>query len=145
MTVGAKVFRFLGTTEEVTTCDLCGRKDLKNTVALEPFEGGEIVYYGSDCAARAIGWTQREIVKAAQAADTLRREAARREWEARYNAHPLKQQITREREAYKAAHGGFLAGALASGDIARWNELGKQVIADVGECPRDVPLQAARP
>lgn len=41
----------LGISEEVTTCDCCGRHGLKRTVALKTDEG--VVYYGCDCAAKA--------------------------------------------------------------------------------------------
>ncbi len=41
----------LGISEEVTTCDCCGRSHLKRTVALKT-DGG-VVHYGCDCAAKA--------------------------------------------------------------------------------------------
>lgn len=43
----------LGITDEITTCDCCGKKNLKCTIALET-EGGDIVYYGRDCAGHAV-------------------------------------------------------------------------------------------
>lgn len=77
-----KAYRVLGTTDDVTTCELCGRVELKSTVALQPLDpdggaDGEPVYFGSDCAARAAGWTQKEVRKAAGAADRARVEAER--------------------------------------------------------------------
>ena len=45
--------KFLGTSDEVSTCDCCGRKDLKSTVALS-IDDGEAVYFGVTCAARAL-------------------------------------------------------------------------------------------
>ena len=47
------MFKVLGITDEVTTCDCCGKKNLKCTVALED-EAGEVVYYGRDCAGAAV-------------------------------------------------------------------------------------------
>jgi hypothetical protein len=47
------MYKFLGTTEENTTCDCCGKRNLKKTIVLEN-ESGNIVYFGSDCAALAI-------------------------------------------------------------------------------------------
>lgn len=44
------MFKFLGTTDEVTTCDCCGKSKLKMTVAFD--HDGEVVYYGSTCASR---------------------------------------------------------------------------------------------
>lgn len=47
------MFKVLGTSDDVTTCDRCGKCNLKRTVALESDATG-IVRYGVDCAARAI-------------------------------------------------------------------------------------------
>lgn len=47
-----------GTTDEVTTCACCGKKNLRNTVVLEVVEGdnaGDLLHFGSMCAARAMG------------------------------------------------------------------------------------------
>jgi hypothetical protein len=49
----AMPFKLLGITEEFSTCDCCGKKNLKCTVALEN-EEGDIVYYGRDCAGAAL-------------------------------------------------------------------------------------------
>jgi len=46
--------RFVGVTDEVTTCECCGKRNLKRTVAIS-FDGGDPVYYGTDCAARTLG------------------------------------------------------------------------------------------
>lgn len=43
--------KVLGISDEVTTCELCGKSNLKCTVALDlTGEGSEAVYYGRDCA-----------------------------------------------------------------------------------------------
>lgn len=47
-------FIFLGTTDEVDTCDCCGKTNLKCTVAFEKADGAT-VYYGTTCAARHTG------------------------------------------------------------------------------------------
>ena len=47
-----------GTTDEVTICACCGKKNLRNTVVLEVAEGdnaGDLLHFGSHCAARALG------------------------------------------------------------------------------------------
>ncbi len=52
------IYEIRGITDEVTTCDCCGKKSLKDTVALEVMEGnnaGDIRFFGSHCAARAMG------------------------------------------------------------------------------------------
>ena len=60
--------KFLGNTDDVTTCECCGRKDLKSTVALSINEG-DAVYYGIDCAARALARDAKEIRKESRKAD----------------------------------------------------------------------------
>lgn len=59
LTTAAPAFRYLGTTDHMQECQACGRVDLRATVALEMLDadgnGGEVVYYGSHCAARALG------------------------------------------------------------------------------------------
>lgn len=44
-----------GITDEITTCDCCGKTSLKDTVALEN-EAGDVLYFGSHCAARVLGF-----------------------------------------------------------------------------------------
>lgn len=53
-------FRYLGVTDESTTCEKCGKPQLKSTVMIVPLDvdgndDGEPLYYGSTCAARALG------------------------------------------------------------------------------------------
>jgi hypothetical protein len=45
--------KFLGATEDITTCDLCGKQNLKRTIVIEMADGG-IVHYGCDCAAKSL-------------------------------------------------------------------------------------------
>lgn len=70
----------MGTDESVTTCDCCGRSNLKFTVAIE-LSDGEIVHYGQVCARRNTGKTQgvinSEIKSVYQAAVTAARLAYR--------------------------------------------------------------------
>lgn len=81
-----RVFRVLGTTDEVTQCQLCGRDELKGTIVLEDNATAEIVYYGSSCGARAAGWTTKEIRTAARQADDERRAREQAEKQARHDA-----------------------------------------------------------
>jgi hypothetical protein len=53
-------FRYLGTTDESVICEKCGKADLRSTVMIIPLDAegnddGEVTYYGSTCAARALG------------------------------------------------------------------------------------------
>ena len=62
--IGARMtnptFALLGIDDEQTVCDLCGKADLKCTMALSRLDadGNEVgvVRYGRDCGARALGW-----------------------------------------------------------------------------------------
>lgn len=71
-------FTFLGIDDAVTTCDCCGKRKLKCAVALET-EDGAVVYYGRDCASRALGWgldaTKAERRARGRMADELGRNA----------------------------------------------------------------------
>jgi hypothetical protein len=74
-----KTFRVLGTTDEVTECELCGRVELKGTVMLGVLDVDgnitETVYYGASCGAKATGWTTKEVQRKAKGADAAKREA----------------------------------------------------------------------
>lgn len=63
-----------GTVTDITTCDCCGRKGLRRTVALMPLdvdgnEVGEVSYYGTGCAAALLGWTNGRVTTSAKNAD----------------------------------------------------------------------------
>lgn len=66
--------KFLGTTDDITTCDCCGRRNLKSTVALS-IDGADALYYGVTCASRALSRPAKEIRSEARAADRARRDA----------------------------------------------------------------------
>lgn len=77
-------YRAVGTTDEVTTCELCGKTGLASTVIIEFLsDGGDgdgEAYLGSDCAARKLaGRTDRKlaarITREAQAANMKRASA----------------------------------------------------------------------
>jgi hypothetical protein len=55
--------RYVGVTDESTQCDQCGRTELRSTVVLYTLDADgnddAVVYYGSSCAARALGRTGR--------------------------------------------------------------------------------------
>lgn len=53
------MLRVMGITDDVTTCECCGRVNLKCTVALDKCDAegnttGEVVHYGRDCASKAL-------------------------------------------------------------------------------------------
>ncbi|HEY9418071.1 MAG TPA: hypothetical protein VIQ30_25205 [Pseudonocardia sp.] len=80
-TAARKVFLVLGSTDEVTSCEHCGRTELKGTIRLGVLDADgnveDVTYFGAVCGARAAGWTTKDIRKRATAADRAAREAAR--------------------------------------------------------------------
>lgn len=75
------IYTVLGTTDTITTCECCGREELKKTVALRD-DSGEITYFGVTCAAKAAKWTTKAMNAAVKAADN----AKAAEQQARQNA-----------------------------------------------------------
>lgn len=85
-----KLYRALGTTDEITECEHCGRVDLKGTVILGVLDADGNVesrtYFGAVCGAKAAGWTTKDVRKAAAAADRAAAEAERAARRARMEA-----------------------------------------------------------
>lgn len=82
---GTRVFRARGVNDEVTICQCCSRTDLKRTVALEVLDPdgngtGEILRFGTDCAARAAGWTQADLRRRVREVEEAERAARSAEW-----------------------------------------------------------------
>ena len=76
----ALTYRVLGTTDDITNCDQCGRDDLNSTVILGYLDADGNVegvrYVGSDCGARLSGMKAGTIASDAKKADHAAREAA---------------------------------------------------------------------
>lgn len=53
------MIRILGIDDAVNTCDCCGKTGLKHTVLVESL--GEVYHYGSVCATKHTGLTEKEI------------------------------------------------------------------------------------
>lgn len=92
----ATATRYLGTSDDVTTCDCCGRSDLKSTVALEIEEA--VVHFGVTCAAKALKVGVKEIrqgtrgadlaaAELKRAADKVESDAEHARWSAFLNEH----------------------------------------------------------
>lgn len=67
------VYRVLGTTDDVTECQVCGKVELKGTMALDM--DGTTVFAGFTCGAWLAGRPVRELRTEAKAADQARRDA----------------------------------------------------------------------
>jgi len=75
-------YRIIGTTDEVTSCDCCGRTRLKYTVALFDTDTDQVLYMGVTCAAHALKMPSADVkAQAKQADDTKRREQERQRTE----------------------------------------------------------------
>lgn len=86
-------YRVVGRTDDVLTCELCGKPELTHTVMLEALDAagngtGDITYYGKTCAARAAGWTYKECH---QRINAYERDV--REWLRAESAHNTDQYI----------------------------------------------------
>lgn len=57
----AQTFKIIGVTDETTVCEHCGKTNLKKVVVLENLETGEIVRYGTDCAAKAMKTAKKTV------------------------------------------------------------------------------------
>lgn len=83
-------FTVLGTTDEVTSCDCCGKSGLKSTFAVMLHETDEVVHYGSTCVTRNTGI--KNPTKAAEShRESLKKDAAQKlRWSAEYRAYEAK-------------------------------------------------------
>ncbi|MGW1562759.1 hypothetical protein ACWCQ1_40605 [Streptomyces sp. NPDC002144] len=75
-------WKIKGISDDRTQCDCCGLSGLKRTVALMPLDADgnengtaeDVVYYGTSCAAKALGWRQGQVTSAALTAQHQRNE-----------------------------------------------------------------------
>ena len=68
-----------------TECDVCGKTNLKMTIVIESEETGELLHYGSDCAARTLrqDYMGKRLPMSREAAISMGRSAKRGEGFAR--------------------------------------------------------------
>jgi GNAT superfamily N-acetyltransferase len=90
--------RYLGTTDDVTSCDCCGRRDLKSTVALEDAHGN-VMHYGTVCAARKTGEPVATVTAKVKAADAARQAAERAERDRKHALEAARWQAFLDRHA----------------------------------------------
>jgi hypothetical protein len=69
-------FEAIAITDERTDCDCCGKSGLKRTVVLKD-ENGEFVFFGTTCAARALGKKPSTRTQAEKAVNAAIAQAAR--------------------------------------------------------------------
>ena len=88
--------RALHITDDVTTCDCCGKSNLKHTVAMLT-DAGEVVHYGTVCASRNSGKPGATIRAEVRDEHARRVAAARDEW-ARHPANRAERDRFAERD-----------------------------------------------
>lgn len=125
-TINNKAYEFVGTTDEVTTCGCCGRDNLKMTIVLRPFDGGDFVHFGSQCGAKALSWSVKEVNTTAKDAIKERRKAINA---AQFN-HPLHSVINKEIEQCNGVTP-RMPYSERSVWMARWSEMRNQIDSDV--------------
>ncbi len=76
--MGATQYKVLGYEEAVTTCDCCGKAELKGTFAVERADG-EILHFGSVCVTRHTGKAARAVRQEAKDATAERLRTANAE------------------------------------------------------------------
>lgn len=129
-------YRVRGTTDDVTTCQICGKPELKGTVILDILdEDGnteEVTYAGTTCAAKLAGRKATAIRNDAAAADYSRQRAiehARQQlswWE------PIEGDRAAIRELYFKANPGARGQVNAPQRVAEILREAREVIAAGG-------------
>jgi hypothetical protein len=80
MEKGTSTYTIRGTTDDVTTCQVCGKPELRGTVILGILDADgnteDILYAGTTCAAKKIGGTTGPKVGKSAAAANYRRQQA---------------------------------------------------------------------
>ena len=75
-----RTHKIIGTTQDITDCECCGRTNLKKTVIVAVLDADgntdSIAYYGTVCAAKATKRTVKQITDEVSAADAARRATA---------------------------------------------------------------------
>lgn len=105
MATASKIF---GWTDEVTSCDCCGKSELSGTFGVE-LDTGEVVNYGSTCVVRNLGFADRKAFNKAMRQDVDKRVKAAR---VRF-AHTA--EYAAEQVAFARAHADVKAGKLQLG------------------------------
>ncbi|MGN6108088.1 MAG: hypothetical protein ACTHU0_23475 [Kofleriaceae bacterium] len=95
--------RYLGTTDDVTTCECCGRTNLKRTVAIS-IDDADPVHFGVTCAAKALSTTAKEVKLGAKRADDAKATAERAARDAAWAAENAAWQAFLDRKVPEYAH-----------------------------------------
>lgn len=103
-------YKILGITNDVTTCECCGRSDLKATVVIGNEDGSVFGYFGCSCAKNYVAGSAKNIEQNARYIDRMRTEIQR----------DIDAAIERVMQVERGELNYYLREQLG----ARWNELG---------------------
>jgi len=119
-----KRFDIAGISDDVDTCECCGRDNLKRTVALRDLDTGEVEFFGTTCAAHLLKMKATDLRSDARQVQRWKDEAARkaRMEQARKDAAPWFRFLRESTDATEVADqirelGGF---AAARSKFAAW-------------------------
>lgn len=127
-----------GTTDDVTTCQQCGKPELKGTVILDILDADgsteAITYVGATCAARMIGGraTGAKIRQQAAAADYRRQQAVEYARERLAWWEPIEHDRAAIREQYFTANPGARGHVNAPQRVAEILSEAREIIATGG-------------
>jgi hypothetical protein len=129
----------LGTDDSVTTCDCCGKTNLKSTVIIQ-LDSGEIVHYGSVCACRNTGKERKTILQEIKTYHTQQVKAAREEYFASAACIAERARFT-ERDSLPWDHPsrqGMRAAEFVRDATEAANEVRKEIAARFGLSPWEI-------
>ena len=73
-------YKILGFNDDQTSCDICGKEELRGTYAMEDMETGVIFRAGSTCGATMAGWSIKELKQIFKAGEKEKMEKAKQEF-----------------------------------------------------------------
>ena len=131
-------YKALGTTDDVTTCEICGKPELKGTVVVAILDADgnreDTIYAGSTCAARRVGGrtTAKQIRDKANSANLARRQAVEFATEKMSWWEPIEFDRVAIREQYFTANPGARGHVNAIERVAEILREAREVIATDG-------------
>ena len=129
-----------GIVDDYDTCGCCGRRGLKRTVALMPLDADgnedgtaeDVAYYGTSCAATALGWSQGKVTDTARAAQAQQeqRDAYARRMISIYAPIEFAPIRDKARVYYGRNHGQRDTGVKATEEVAKLLAKARAQLAD---------------
>jgi hypothetical protein len=121
-------YRIVGISDEVITCECCGRDNLKKTIVVMDLEGNER-YFGSNCASKYLKVKSKEVnerVRELEVAKKQKEKELKEEINKFINSHPVTKQVWNEQKEANEKNISFKQ-RQEMGLIKRWLEMDKRV------------------